>query len=220
MYGCILAETKTHPKQSSRKLPQMSKSIYIKNKYTKTYFRIIDRAKKRSKPDCYTENHHTIPKCITKYLGLPESEKVTLTFKEHFIVHHLLLKMVSGKLKAKMYYAFNRMGHLNGKNRRKINSKMFERIKIANRELCSGKNSPVFGSKRFLSEETKAKQKEIRKYRIYNPRGPYKGEIKPRKPYKKGTKPRKIISLSKEHKQHISESMKEYRIKKKLLQAL
>jgi hypothetical protein len=147
----------------------MSKSIYLKNKYTKTYNRIIERAKYRPKPTDYTENHHTIPQCITKYLGLPESETVALTGKEHFIVHHFLMKMVSGELKAKMWLAFNRMGHVNPnqQNKRIVNAKMFERIKIANRVLCSGENSPRFG-KKFgpLSEETKNKISVSKKGKI------------------------------------------------------
>ena len=150
-------QPKAHPKQAVLEIPQMSKSIYLQNKYTKTYYQIIDRAKSRPKPSEYTEKHHTIPVSITKYLGLPESEKVILTFEEHWTCHHLLMKMVEGILKAKMYYAFTRMGHTNGNQDKIINSKMYGRIKIANLDAISGKNSPLFGKKRkpFTTEHKK-----------------------------------------------------------------
>jgi hypothetical protein len=140
----------------------MSKNIYIDNKYTKTYYRIIDRALVRTKLPSYTEKHHIIPQAITKYLELPESKKVPLTFKEHWTCHHLLLKMVKGILQSKMYYAFDRMGQNNSYRKgRIVNSRMFERIKIANRDACSGENSQSFGNQYMLgfkhSKESKNK---------------------------------------------------------------
>jgi hypothetical protein len=141
----------------------MPDTIYLDNKYTKTYYRIIDRAKARIKPEFYTEKHHIVPKCITKFLGLPESEKIPLSFKEHWVCHHLLLKMVMGKLKAKMWLAFDRMGQVNQnqQNKRIINIISYNKIKISNRKLCSGINHPFYGRKH--SEETKKKLSEIRK---------------------------------------------------------
>jgi hypothetical protein len=122
----------------------MNTNIYLNNKYTETYWKIIHRAQNRPKPEEYTENHHTDPKSITKHLKLPKSKTVPLTFKEHWVVHHLLMKAVKpGILRSKMYYAFSRIGQQTGG--RVINARMYERIKTANVGLCSGKNSISFG---------------------------------------------------------------------------
>jgi hypothetical protein len=52
------------------------------------------------------------------------------------------------------------MGHVNPKQqgKRVINSQMFCRIKMANKDACSGKNNPRFGTK--YSEETKRKMSD------------------------------------------------------------
>ena len=74
----------------------MSTNIYIQNKYAKLYFRIIENAKSQNRK-CYTENHHIEPKCF----GGSDNAK------EHYVVHHLLTKMTTGKKKIQMMYAFN-----------------------------------------------------------------------------------------------------------------
>lgn len=61
--------------------------MFLENKYTRTYFRIIDRAKSRVLVG-YIENHHVVPKVFGG------TETVALTAKEHFVVHLLLPKMV------------------------------------------------------------------------------------------------------------------------------
>jgi len=130
---------------------------FLNNKYTQIYYRIIERAQKRLKPSEYTEKHHIIPKCKPFFGKNTKENLVHLTFKEHWTCHHLLMKMVKGIKKAKMYYAFRRMGQLSKNHKRIINSNMFERIKIINRELCCGKNNPMYGKKNILSEESKKK---------------------------------------------------------------
>ncbi len=77
--------------------------LFIDNKYTTWYFNIIENAKSRPIPECYTEKHHIIPKCMSG------KEVVILTAREHFICHWLLTKMTTGKNKAKMWWGFNRM---------------------------------------------------------------------------------------------------------------
>lgn len=115
---------------------------FLKNKYTALYYKIVDRAKTRLKLEGYIERHHIIPKCAG---GSNKNDNLAgVSFREHWILHHLLLKMVDDKrLKSKMYYAFCRMH--NGGNGQKINSRAYERIKRANRHLCSGENNPRFG---------------------------------------------------------------------------
>lgn len=77
-------------------------TIYQCNKYTRLYFRIIDRRK--SLPiDGYGENHHIVPRALGGS-NLPDN-LVKLTAREHFICHRLLVKMLLGSAKAKMVSA-------------------------------------------------------------------------------------------------------------------
>ena len=137
----------------------MSVNIYLNNKYTKIYYRIIHKCQKRLKPNCYTEKHHIIPKCKS-FDGQNTPENIVpLTFKEHFICHHLLLKMCkTPQQKRSMYYAFNRMGKKSKNSGRIINSKMYERIKIANRQLSFGHKCSK-KTKKIMSEASKGKKK-------------------------------------------------------------
>lgn len=78
--------------------------MFIKNKYNKWYFNIIDRAKSRTLAnDDYVEKHHIIPKSLG---GSNNADNlVCLTAKEHFICHLLLTKMTAGVARTKMVYA-------------------------------------------------------------------------------------------------------------------
>jgi hypothetical protein len=124
--------------------------MFIKNKYTKTYYSIITRAKSRSSLTCYTEKHHIIPKSLG---GSNNSENlVCLTAKEHFICHLLLPKMTVGDQKRKMVYAAWRMS-VQGKpnqDRYQVSSKIYEMIKTqrsAYLKTLVGPLSPNFGNK-------------------------------------------------------------------------
>lgn len=77
--------------------------MYTQNKYTKTYFQIVDRARDRVLSE-YSERHHIIPRSLG---GTDDPENlVNLTPREHFICHLLLTKMVSNEAhKAKMTLA-------------------------------------------------------------------------------------------------------------------
>jgi len=80
--------------------------MFKESKYKRWYFLIIEKASSqlRSKKNDYYESHHIIPKS----LGGEEAShnKVLLTFKEHFICHRLLVKMVTNQIdKNKMRFA-------------------------------------------------------------------------------------------------------------------
>lgn len=58
--------------------------------YKKHYDQLINRAKNRTL-NCYTENHHIVPRCIG---GTDNKDNlVRLTPEEHYIAHQLLCKM-------------------------------------------------------------------------------------------------------------------------------
>lgn len=95
-------------------------NIFIDNKYTKWYFKIITNAQPRLLPKgTYSEIHHVIPKSFftkskTKNSWLPGDPNdnlnlVTLTGHEHFVCHLLLIKMVNGNAYHKVISALNGM---------------------------------------------------------------------------------------------------------------
>jgi 5-methylcytosine-specific restriction endonuclease McrA len=84
--------------------------MFLPNKYTTIYFSIIHHASTRS-PIKKGERHHIIPKSLG---GTNEKiNLVLLTYREHFLCHILLTKMVEGTMKAKMVYALWRMSQCN-----------------------------------------------------------------------------------------------------------
>lgn len=133
--------------------------LFIDNKYTRTYYKIIFSASNRTiSNDIYTEIHHIIPK---SFGGSDEKiNLIRLTAKEHFVCHHLLIKMINDKnLKAKAYKALERMTVSNNSQYRyKISARLYEKIRkdaaISHSILISGtKRSPH-------SEETKQKMRD------------------------------------------------------------
>jgi hypothetical protein len=104
--------------------------MYLQNKYTRWYYKIISAAKSRHTTG-YTENHHIVPKS----LGGPDSNEnlVSLTAREHFICHWLLTKMVEDKTaQAKMRYAFYSFKRANkNQDRYRITGSKFELLKLA-----------------------------------------------------------------------------------------
>jgi hypothetical protein len=77
---------------------------FIDNKYTKWYNNIISNAKSRISYDTYVEIHHIIPRSLGGTND--ENNLVSLSAREHFICHMLLPKMLTGKQKRQMSFAF------------------------------------------------------------------------------------------------------------------
>lgn len=106
--------------------------MFIENKYTTCYFCIIKKASERTIIPNYVEKHHILPK---SFGGLNCTENiVSLTAREHFICHRLLIKMTAGKEKAKMVHALNMMtikSNPNHKRNYHITSRIFESLKIS-----------------------------------------------------------------------------------------
>ena len=115
--------------------------IFIDNKYTQWYYNIINRAQERLL-DCYTEEHHIIPKSLN---GSNNSTNlVLLTAREHLICHMLLTKMVSGKAHQKMIHAWWAMATLEAdcQQRYRLTSRKYETVRKAYSEYFS-KNNPM-----------------------------------------------------------------------------
>ena len=66
--------------------------MFLENKYTKCYYKIIDRALSREiDSKKYYEKHHIVPKSLGG--DNSKSNLVYLSAKEHFVCHLLLTKM-------------------------------------------------------------------------------------------------------------------------------
>src|SRR5258706_972857 len=108
---------------------------FIKNKYYRWYYQIVDKARKRGVPGEYHEKHHVIPKCIG---GKNDSYNVVnLTFREHYLAHWLLTKFTEGNILRTMNYALGMM--VNGKYLGgKVPSRCFKKSKEAIRLARKG----------------------------------------------------------------------------------
>ena len=102
--------------------------VFINNKYTKLYYKIINQAKSRTIVG-YTENHHIIPKSLGGNNN--RDNLVALTAREHFLCHLLLTKMTQGKSRHKMICAvFYLTGRGDSKRNNKIkNSRLYQKLK-------------------------------------------------------------------------------------------
>jgi hypothetical protein len=124
--------------------------LFIKNKYTKIYFSIILKARRRGSIKEYTENHHIIPDSCGG--SASKNNLVKLTAREHFLVHMILPKIMKNRRhRESMIYAAN--GFLSGfhkKSKGKYNSKIYENLKKEHIELQREK---------FLSENNPGKIK-------------------------------------------------------------
>ena len=101
--------------------------MFIENKYSVTYFRLMERSKNRS-ISVYTEKHHIIPRSMG---GNNHKDNIAiLTAREHFIAHRLLTKMTIGDNRRKMCLAMSMFLTTNKNHQRvKINSHTFKIIR-------------------------------------------------------------------------------------------
>ena len=124
--------------------------------YHSIYQKLINtrRILVRSKKNGIFENHHIFPKCLG---GTNDKEnKILLTPKEHYIAHLLLVRMYSGKAKAKMSYALFQMCRTNPKQKRIVSASQFDSAKRTMIENCSGVNGPFYGKKHTQHAKTLA----------------------------------------------------------------
>lgn len=117
--------------------------MYLANKYTLWYYQIIENARNRNLIDVYTEKHHIIPKSLG---GNNRKENLaTLTAREHFICHWLLIKMTEDTNQVKMKRALWRM-LVTGRDcqiRYKPNSKIYETLRLKYGSLRKGVVTPL-----------------------------------------------------------------------------
>jgi hypothetical protein len=122
-------------------------TVFVDNKYLHWYEKLT------SNPSVggYLEKHHIVPKSI-----VPNTSLISLTARQHYIAHLLLIKCVTPKYKRKMLYALTAMKMRTIKGI-KFNSRLFETFKI---EANKNRREALTGRKH--SAETKEKIKAKR----------------------------------------------------------
>jgi len=94
----------------------------------------------------YYEDHHIRPLSMGGTNN--KSNRVLLTAREHFLAHRLLVKITSGRDKARMSYALLMMCRVNPNQKRSTSSHDYEVARLKVSKNCRGPNHPAFGSKR------------------------------------------------------------------------
>lgn len=105
--------------------------MFLDNKYRHWHDAIIERARGRGTIDEYTENHHIIPKSMGG--NNTKDNLVRLTYREHYLIHWLLVKFVEDCFKSKMMLAFGRMAYFQVKYAKPIASWRVVKAKQASR---------------------------------------------------------------------------------------
>lgn len=118
--------------------------------YQKIYDNLVAKRKQVKPETIYTENHHIIPKSFGG--SNDASNIVTLTAREHFIAHRLLVKINTGERKAKMFYAMSLLAftqYNSSESKYKVSSRLYEQLKREMSKLQSvrmlGENNSFFG---------------------------------------------------------------------------
>lgn len=134
--------------------------MFADNKYRVWHDSIINCAKMRTISG-YVERHHIIPRSLSG-INL-KTNIVRLTYREHFLVHWLLTKFVTGNAQRKMLCALFRMGQI-AKSHGRITASW--RYAVGRRAIRDARLGKIEGPR---SEETKEK---IRRAALGRKHGP------------------------------------------------
>lgn len=144
--------------------------ISLKNKYTKWYIGLMERAAKRlivnsrnAAKDLlgvYIEGHHIVPRCICESIDHIKDQNniVYLTYREHIIAHMILCRMFQNNIKYKMQHACISFFKVNNSKRKaqyeeftkntRLLQKLKEEFKNKQKELMNSPQNPHIGMKR------------------------------------------------------------------------
>lgn len=143
--------------------------VFIVNKYTQIYNTLIERAKSRTLfKDLYTEKHHIIPRSLG---GDNSPDNIaTLTAKEHYICHLLLIRITEGPNRTKMRYAAFKFASSNPyqKQRHRVTARQYQYLKEQMAIANSERTGPNLG--KSMSQKTKDKISDSLKGRSTGPK--------------------------------------------------
>lgn len=133
--------------------------------YERIYFSLIEKRKQQKLKyvvGCQYERHHILPKSIRPDLVDAIDNIVVLTYREHFVAHHLLMNWFKQKYGQnhqyykKMFHAYFIMASTDGS--KYISARQYEILKCEHKLLSNGKNNPRYGSRMLLNIETQKTQ--------------------------------------------------------------
>jgi hypothetical protein len=122
--------------------------MFIENKYLRWYQNII-KNRQDSPLSGYVEKHHIIPKSLGG--TNKKSNLVSLSAREHYVCHRLLVKFTTGQDKVKMSFALRNIVSRENKyqTRHKITSRAYALIIETTRSIIgqaqTGPNNPYYG---------------------------------------------------------------------------
>lgn len=128
--------------------------MFNDSKYTIWYYKIINNAKQRILVSGKNK-HHIVPRCMGG--NNDSSNLVDLTYREHFICHRLLIKIVDSQFKSKMVYAAWQQSRSAKSNGTLITSRTFAKLKEELSQSYTGRKRIPF------SEEWKNNMSESKK---------------------------------------------------------
>ena len=122
--------------------------MFKDNKYTKLYYKLIERAVKFNLgKGPGRERHHIIPHSLGG--DNTKSNLVYISVQEHFICHWLLVKMTEGDAYAKMRYALRGMRAEN-KYQKRYNTKITARVYAKYRLEHAAHHSKIMKAKNLI----------------------------------------------------------------------
>lgn len=104
----------------------MTFAKFADNKYTKWYFNIVNDARSKEHVG-YVEHHHIFPRSLG---GDNNTENiVTMSARQHFVCHLLLVRMTSSNDRIKMLHAAHHMSICHRKSAYHVSSMTYEMLK-------------------------------------------------------------------------------------------
>lgn len=126
----------------------MGHNNFIVNKYHRWYYNIINRRIGNS-PSGYVEKHHILPKSLGG--SNAQSNLVSLTAREHYICHLLLVRMTFGVFRFKMIRAVDAFKMAKPETQRTLTARQYQTIRELTVDLPNSMSCPKVKAKHLDS---------------------------------------------------------------------